>query len=50
MLACVDGMESDQEFKRALGDARSSRMTGPHLEPYDHDGVVVARFEAGAMP
>ena len=50
MLSCVDGMEYDQEFKRALGNSRSWRMTGPHLELYDDDGVAVARFEAGAMP
>ena len=34
MLSCVDGMEYDQEFKRALGNSRSWRMTGPHLELY----------------
>jgi putative lipoprotein len=50
MMACVDGMEYEQNLKKALGDARSWKITGRHLELYDENGAAIARFEAGDGP
>jgi len=50
MMACVDGMEYEPAFKRALEDARTWKITGRQLEFYDESGVGIARFEAGAGP
>lgn len=50
MRACIDGMEYEADFKRALEDARSWRITGEHLELFDRNGNTVARLEARAMP
>jgi heat shock protein HslJ len=42
-------MEYEQEFKKALGNARTWQITGRHLELYDENGAAIARFEARAM-
>lgn len=46
MMACVDGMDQEQEFFRALQETRTWKIFGEHLELYGKDGTMVARFEA----
>jgi copper homeostasis protein (lipoprotein) len=46
MMACAGGMDQEQAFLEALRDARSWKIFGEHLELYDRDGGMVARFEA----
>lgn len=49
MMACVDGMETEQAFLKALGRANRWRVTGQRLELFDAAGTPVARFEAVYM-
>ena len=37
MMACVDGMETEQEFLQALEAATSFKLSGEELELYDND-------------
>ena len=46
MMACVDGMETEQLFLKALGRVNRWRITGQRLELFDGSGSSVARFEA----
>jgi heat shock protein HslJ len=46
MMACPEGMETEQGFAAALGRARSFRVIGHHLDLFDEAGGLVARFEA----
>ena len=46
MMACVEGMETEQVFLEVLAQVRSWRISGIHLELMDVGGAVLARFEA----
>jgi copper homeostasis protein (lipoprotein) len=46
MMACVEGMETENAFLEELAQVRSWRIAGHHLELMDAAGVVLARFEA----
>jgi len=46
MMACTESAKTERAFISALGDARSWRVIGEHLDLYDGDGNLVARFEA----
>lgn len=50
MMACQDRMDDERAFLDALGAARRWQVLGTHLELYDADGTMVARFEAGDRP
>ena len=45
MMACVDGMDTEQEFLKALEAATSFKLSGEELELYDNDRLL-ARFRA----
>lgn len=46
LMACPAGMEQEQAFLAALGQAARWRVLGSHLELFDAGGVVLARLEA----
>lgn len=46
MMACVAGMQQEQRFLGALGEAASWRVLGSHLELFDANGALIARLEA----
>jgi copper homeostasis protein (lipoprotein) len=46
LMACPAGMEQEQAFLRALGEAARWRVTGSHLELLDAGDAVIARLEA----
>jgi uncharacterized lipoprotein YbaY/heat shock protein HslJ/uncharacterized lipoprotein NlpE involved in copper resistance len=46
MMACVEGADTERAFIEALGTARSWRIIGQHLDLFDENGDLVARFEA----
>jgi copper homeostasis protein (lipoprotein) len=46
MMACPNGMNTEQGLAAALGRARSFRLIGQHLDLFDEAGELVARFEA----
>lgn len=46
MMACPQGMEQADQFRAALGRAATYRIAGSHLELYNDDGDLLARFEA----
>lgn len=48
-MACLDGMEQEQRFLKALGDVEHYRIDGSQLELLDRSGEVVARFTAVAL-
>jgi heat shock protein HslJ len=45
MMACPDGMETEQKFLRALGQVKRWRIAGRRLELMDGSGKVVAVLE-----
>jgi copper homeostasis protein (lipoprotein) len=45
MMACPQGLEQAQRFRAALAAATRYRVVGPHLELFDGEGTMVARFE-----
>lgn len=49
MMACPQGMETEQAFLKALGEARTWKVAGQQLELKDGAGAVIARFEAQYM-
>ncbi len=49
MMACPEEMNTEQAFSDALSRARTWRVIGSHLELYDEQGQMVARFEARHM-
>jgi copper homeostasis protein (lipoprotein) len=49
-MACIDGMELEAAFAAALDRARSHRIVGQHLDLFDAEGELVARFEAATAP
>jgi copper homeostasis protein (lipoprotein) len=48
-MACVQGMELEGEFFKALEGVRTWKILGEHLELYGADGRMLARFEARAL-
>jgi heat shock protein HslJ len=49
MKACLDGMEQEQQFLRAMEKVERYRIAGSHMEMLDATGAVIARFEAVAL-
>ena len=45
-MACVETMELEQAFLKALDSTASWEITGEHLELYDASGGMLLRFEA----
>lgn len=45
-MACAEGAATERAFISSLGIAKSWRVIGEHLDLYDGDGNLVARFEA----
>lgn len=46
MMACADGMDTEQKFLKALGSVSQWKITDRRLQLMDGSGVVVAEFEA----
>lgn len=49
MMACADGMETEQAFLDALTRVDKTKIVRQHLEMFDRTGNLVARFEARHM-
>ena len=49
MMACTEGMETEQAFLGTLEKVSGWRVAGQQLELTDDGGSVVARFEARHM-
>ena len=47
MMACVQGMETEQAFLKALGQVNKWKITGEHLDLFDSEGKVLAQFTVG---
>jgi heat shock protein HslJ len=45
MMACPDGMETEQKFLKALGQAKRWKIAERQLELMNGSGKVVAVFE-----
>lgn len=41
-MACIDGMETEKEFLKAMNDVAKWKITGQHLELSNATGTVVA--------
>jgi copper homeostasis protein (lipoprotein) len=50
MMACVDGMETESAFLKALPRVRTWNILGGILEFYDEGKTLVARFQAKPAP
>jgi copper homeostasis protein (lipoprotein) len=48
-MACPEGMEIERDFVAALGQVRSWKILGEHLELFDGNGAFLARFEARVL-
>ena len=48
-MACVQGMDTEASFLKALGSVSTWKISGQHLELYDAGGAMLARFEARAL-
>jgi heat shock protein HslJ len=48
-MACLQGMDTEAAFFKALERVRAWKILGQHLELYDAGGDLVARFEARAV-
>jgi heat shock protein HslJ len=49
MMACVNGMATEQAMQKALGQTRAYKITGQNLDLLDEEGKRLARFEAVAL-
>lgn len=49
MMACLEGMELEQQFLNALTKVERYRIHGSHLEMLDAEGTLIAKFEAVAL-
>lgn len=49
MMACLDGMELEQQFLQSMEKVVRYHISGSHLDLLDTAGVVIARFEAVAL-
>ena len=50
MMACLEGMETEQGFLKALRHVSRWKIAGQQLDLFDAAGDAVARFEARHMP
>ena len=48
-MACAEGMDQEREYLEALGAAWRWSIRGEHLDLYDSEGALIARFEARYM-
>ena len=46
MMACVQGMDTEKAFLKALTEAKTWKMAGEELELLNGAGNLMARFEA----
>jgi copper homeostasis protein (lipoprotein) len=46
MMACPEGMDTEQAFFKSLGQVTKWKITGQSLELFDSDGRVLAQFKA----
>jgi copper homeostasis protein (lipoprotein) len=46
MMACPEGMDTEQAFLKSLGQVSKWKISGQSLELSDSDGKVLAQFEA----
>jgi heat shock protein HslJ len=46
MMACTEGMETEQAFLKALGQVKGWKVTGQQLDLLDSSGKTVARLVA----
>lgn len=47
MMACPQGMDTEQAFLKSLGLVNKWKITRRHLELFDSDGKVLAQFTVG---
>jgi copper homeostasis protein (lipoprotein) len=50
MMACPDGLDTEEAFVDVLARAASWSILGEHLELFDRGGARLARFERRLMP
>ena len=50
MMACTEGMDTEQALVNVLGRSVTWRVVGEHLELFDADGALLARFERRLLP
>ena len=50
MMACPEGLDTEEAFVDVLGRAASWSILGEHLELFDPGGARLARFERRLMP
>jgi heat shock protein HslJ len=48
MMACPDGMDTEQKFLKALGQVKRWKIAGQQLELMDGTAKVILVFEAGS--
>ena len=48
-MACLDGMDQEQAFLKALEATVGWSIRGEHLELYGAGGELLARFESGSL-
>jgi copper homeostasis protein (lipoprotein) len=48
-MACMEGMELEAAFLKAIGSTASWEIRGEHLELYDAGGAMLLRFESRYM-
>lgn len=46
MMACPEGMDTEQAFLKSLGQVIKWKITGRNLDLFDADGKVLAHFES----
>jgi heat shock protein HslJ len=46
MMACIDGMETEDAFLKAMPRVKAYNILQRILEMYDEAGTLLARFEA----
>jgi heat shock protein HslJ len=46
MMACVEGMDTENAFLQAMQQVNSWKISGQHLELFDTDGKQIAGFQA----
>jgi copper homeostasis protein (lipoprotein) len=49
MMACIESMEQEAAFLKALESTASWEIRGEHLELFDTGGVMLLRFESRYM-
>ncbi len=49
MMACINGMQTEQAMLKALSQTRRYKISGQNLDLFDDAGIRLARFEAIAL-